>query len=399
MNMKRILAALAFLPVVALAATVATVTPGDWPLYRGSTIVARYATEAACVDAAKALGVARTYTCRTTDTVVVSIVADPPPPPPPVVVPPPVVPAAVGVLDDFEGDTKAIGGHPLWDVYQGEGARGSAANAASAARFGGKGLAYTMTAGTPYLHFFSNNGSQWLFAHEFVTGWTQGAYNRMSFWVKHPANLWPGTNNGHLIEFGTYTRSKNGATSTQNDGGTHFYHYYNPRPGVWTKVIVDNHPQHYVGGPTSDPGVVSDGTWNYTDSLTRFYWNAPYAGPGSYPSVIAFDDFRMYSEQVAEDVANISSIEASYDGDTLHVGFARNSRDDATYTARWSTSDITTPAQFAAATLLGSVGPDGRGDYVNKQVEGRVTISAPVVYIAVQKAGRSDFRRIALELQ
>ena len=89
----KLTALLAFVAMPALAATVATVTPGDWPLYRGSTIVARYATEAACVDAAKALGVARTYTCRTTDTVVVSIVADTPPPPP--VEPPPAVAGAV----------------------------------------------------------------------------------------------------------------------------------------------------------------------------------------------------------------------------------------------------------------------------------------------------------------
>lgn len=48
-----------------------TVTPGDWPLYRGTSIVSRHATESACIQAAKAL-VARTYTCRTTTTVVVS---------------------------------------------------------------------------------------------------------------------------------------------------------------------------------------------------------------------------------------------------------------------------------------------------------------------------------------
>jgi len=60
----------------AWAATTATVTPGDWPLYRGSTIVSRHASEAACVAAAKALNVARSYTCRTSTGVAVTITPD-----------------------------------------------------------------------------------------------------------------------------------------------------------------------------------------------------------------------------------------------------------------------------------------------------------------------------------
>jgi hypothetical protein len=66
-------------PVV--AATTATVTPGDWSLYRGTSIVSRHATEAACVDAAKTLNVARSYTCRTSTGVVVAVTVDPPPAP------------------------------------------------------------------------------------------------------------------------------------------------------------------------------------------------------------------------------------------------------------------------------------------------------------------------------
>lgn len=70
--------ALALLALIgsAQAATVATVTPGDWALYRSTTIVSRHATEAACVAAAKALNVARTYTCRTSTGVAVTITPD-----------------------------------------------------------------------------------------------------------------------------------------------------------------------------------------------------------------------------------------------------------------------------------------------------------------------------------
>lgn len=70
----------------ALAATTATVTPGDWALYGGTSILSRgYATEAACVEAAKARNETRTYTCRTSSGVAVTVTVDPPPPPPPAV--------------------------------------------------------------------------------------------------------------------------------------------------------------------------------------------------------------------------------------------------------------------------------------------------------------------------
>lgn len=61
---------LALLPVLALGATV---TPGPWTLYRGTSIVqprVDYASQAACVAAADKLE-PRTYTCRTITTVVV----------------------------------------------------------------------------------------------------------------------------------------------------------------------------------------------------------------------------------------------------------------------------------------------------------------------------------------
>lgn len=81
--MKKLLALLLLAPSLALSAVTATVTPGDWPLYRGSTIVSRHASLDACVAAAKALSVQRSYTCRTSAGVAVTVTVDPPPPPPP----------------------------------------------------------------------------------------------------------------------------------------------------------------------------------------------------------------------------------------------------------------------------------------------------------------------------
>lgn len=63
------------------AGAVADVTPGPWVLYRGTAIVqprVNHPDLGACVEQAKALGVARSYTCRNSAAVVVSILPDPP---------------------------------------------------------------------------------------------------------------------------------------------------------------------------------------------------------------------------------------------------------------------------------------------------------------------------------
>lgn len=80
--MKKFIAAAILIPALSLAAVVSEVSQGPWNLYAGSTIVARdFDSEAACAAGARARGIARDYTCRTSSRVVVSIVPDPPPPP------------------------------------------------------------------------------------------------------------------------------------------------------------------------------------------------------------------------------------------------------------------------------------------------------------------------------
>ena len=86
--LRKLLPIVSMFPALALAAATAVVTPGDWSLYRGTSIVSRHTTEVACVDAAKALNVSRSYTCRTSSGVAVTVTVDPPPPPPPIDPPP-----------------------------------------------------------------------------------------------------------------------------------------------------------------------------------------------------------------------------------------------------------------------------------------------------------------------
>lgn len=102
--MNKLIALLLLSPALALAAITATVTPGDWPLYRGTSIVSRHATLEDCVEAAKALAVTRSYTCRTSTGVAVEVAVDPPPPPPP---PPP--PAVTATISASPNPVAAVG--------------------------------------------------------------------------------------------------------------------------------------------------------------------------------------------------------------------------------------------------------------------------------------------------
>lgn len=315
----------------------------------------------------------------------------------------------IPVLDDFDSGMRTTGGHDLWELYTGEGASGSTSIAVGSGRFGGDALQLSLSGGRLYLHLNDNNGSEWAFAHEkLISGsWTDDTYNRLVMWVKHPTEQPSATaTNRHLVELGTYVRCSSCDRATQNDGGTHYYHYYNPRPNVWTRMLLDWHPQHYVGGPTSDPGVsqypTSSGAgWNYMDALTRLYWNIPYEDPTSYPAVFLWDGMEFYNDtQANEDLTNIASLEASYNVGTnlLHLGFVRNSADDTTYTVKYASSDIHVLG-FANATELGTSGVDGQGDYVTKKVEGTVDLSGQAtVFLAVQKSGNSTFRQIELPL-
>lgn len=98
-----------------MAATTATVTPGVWDLYRGTSIAqAGLASEAACIAAARALSQTRVYTCRTRTTVSVVFTPDVEPPPVPVPTPTPTPGAARLVVTP---NTYAVGGYAtiVWD--------------------------------------------------------------------------------------------------------------------------------------------------------------------------------------------------------------------------------------------------------------------------------------------
>lgn len=343
--------------------------------------------------------------------------------------------AVLDLLDDFESGINRIvsaansgfpsggGGIGLFQPYTGDGAQGNTSVIASAARGGGFGLRYQITSGSgAYVDFDPVDNAYWYFAHEQMSAgnpWVQNKYNRLGFWVFVPTNMPMTTDpNRQGVEVGTYVRGKydpatdnlqNWRVDPEAKGGWHFYHFITPRTGVWTYVVLDEHPQHSresaSGHPVGNPGAMNGvGSniwptatpgWNYMDALTRIYWNNWRTNASSFPCNILFDHWAFFSEPTG-DVDNIATLEASWDSATnlLHVGFARNPSADPAFEAAWCAQDMNVVG-FNAGTIFGTVGADGQASYVNKKIEGTVNISAlPGVYVGVRRTGQTPFRQI-----
>src|SRR5262249_25109141 len=151
--------------------------------------------------------------------------------------------------------------------------------------------------------------------------WQLNTYNRMSFWVELPTtDTSYGTDGNHGVEFGTYVKQvTNADLSSDETGGDHYYQGLNvPALGTRTHVVLNMHPDHYRGeAANTDPGIVAyptatngpnggadpPGTYNFFDTLTRFYLQEPYAPPSAYPAVYRIDDIQFYQEANAEDDA------------------------------------------------------------------------------------------------
>jgi hypothetical protein len=429
-----------------LLAIAATITPGTQDLYSGTRKLSTHPDLPACIAAAKARGVSANYTCRTRTGVVVAVTVDPPPPLPPIdcvvsdaavtsdwsacsngvqtrsttwsrnvvtqpanggaacpkladpvsesrscsVDPPPST--ASSVLESFEAPIRQGSDGPLWSVYSGP---GKLSLDAACAHGGAKGARIDVTAkGKPYLQFYPyNNG--WRLARTYAAGYQVGKYNRLGFWLKTPIPQESG--NQESIQFGTYT----GQTSANSGQGDHYYHFLNTVPNVWTWVEIDANSQALQGaGAQFDPPIVGGAT-GYFDTLSRFYFEITGADAPA-GSTMCFDEFTFFAAPTDEDVASIGTLEASYDApkQKLHVGFQRDRYNaDVAYSARWSPSDFHVTG-FNAGTPCGVSGSDGMDAYSAKKVECAADLAGlSAVYVAVQKAGRSDFHQIRLALQ
>ena len=207
------------------------------------------------------------------------------------------------------------------------------------------------------------------------------------------------------VEFGTYVAqiTNPGPTSAET-GGDHYYHDLNlPNTGQWTQVIINMYPQHYRSEPggedptntvyptaTNGPNGGDDppNTYNYFDTLTRFYFDEGLQGytTGSW----LFDDFQFYQSPYPQDDAQVSSLSGTYNpsNNEVTVTWDRPKNDNTVNDdVRYSFSDIdqigwnaATPAPNGILTPPGSQGYSGMVyDTTSLPLAGH-----SVVYIAIK---------------
>jgi hypothetical protein len=335
------------------------------------------------------------------------------------------------VLQNFDGSSVPVNGDGSYpDEYGGSGNATLSLDSTNAVS--GKSLDVHLTSGRLTLEFnpynysgvpgFPDNRG---FARDYglnPSQWQYNTYDRMSFWVWMPTSDTSYVTDGsHDIEFGTYVKQLTNPDNTSDEaGGTHYYHELNiPNLGVWTQVILNMHPDHQRNDPGSvDPGVIAyptspaggnggtdpASTYNYFDTLTRFYFDEPYTPPSSYPTDYRFDNIQFYKSAYQENDTQVYSLTGSYQAanNRLVVTWNRDKAEDTVVQeVRYSFTDIHASG-WAAATPApnGLVTPPGGGAY-NGMVYDTTQLSLTghsVVYIAIKPQNSTLFTEIAVPL-
>lgn len=215
--------------------------------------------------------------------------------------------------------------------------------------------------GAPYFDLAPHNGSRWQYFSEVAENynspaqdWVFDTYDRAEFFVKLPPEPQitrrPRSRENFIA--GTYFSARSAGGPTMNSGeigGTHGYHLFNLRPGVWNKVILDHHPHHY----RSTPGDLEHGNqeyptigqmpndapylgqyYNMFDAFTRIYWETNGGGPGQGANVGGtiwkWGPLKFYQNLYAEDLENLHSLSGAYDAATNIIDVSwRRRKDDA----------------------------------------------------------------------
>ncbi|MDB5046946.1 MAG: hypothetical protein JWO30_17 [Fibrobacteres bacterium] len=315
---------------------------------------------------------------------------------------------------DFTTAKKSNDGLPYPSQYTGEGGQ-AGYSLVSGDRITGSALQMNMTSGHLYTQFnpYNLNGTRG-FARQYVSApasWQFNTYNRMEFWFKVPANGTPAPTDGNqTYQLGTYVkRVANADMYSDETGGTHYYHHFNaPNNNHWTKVVMNNHPNHQRGGSGSTEwGVLNHPTgeanYNYFDALTRWYINDPYGRTASFPMAYKLDDVRFYRETRNEN-DSLYTISASYEPATHKTFISVNMWKRNVFPIhefRFSRNDILTNG-WASATQCpnGRITPPGDGGYntVVYQSSGMTFNVGETIYFAVKPDNSSRMIQISLPI-
>jgi hypothetical protein len=266
------------------------------------------------------------------------------------------------VLQTYDGSSIPTNGggdqYPYWsDGNGGEGGyfTGSldSSDSVSGKSFKANLVARSGTGNALYAQFNPYDGQGRLFARTYSanpSAWKFNTYNRMTIWIKLPAESRPietdGTTNANI---GAYAkRVANYNPNSDEDGGGHFYYNQNwPKTGTWTQLILNAYVDHWRGnnGNTEEGSalhITGESNYNLFDALTRFYLQVNNPAP-SLPTSYGIDEVRFYQEVNAEPEQQVRDIAATYvpSSNRVIVTWFRNKNENTVnHEVRYSFSDI-----------------------------------------------------------
>ncbi len=227
--------------------------------------------------------------------------------------------------------------------------------------------------------------------------------NRISFYTKIPGEFTRKTHHSgepenYTLHFGTYTRDPGKPYSEGANLGRHFYHWMNfsGTGEYWTKVIIDEHPQHEVGNKP-DPGnnPTAEDSFNYIEGLTRFYFKTK-ANLLPNPWSVWIDEFDIYNDPrpMPPKIATIAITQI--DTTSFDIDFASTDAgggDDFVnqYEVRYSFTPIN-DSNFYDATLT-SGSPSVTGDYeryAHNEARGLDLANRDIIYFAIRQTDEND---------
>lgn len=244
-------------------------------------------------------------------------------------------------------------------------------------------------------------------------GWKFNTYNRFRFWFFPSIGASSERTNGQQNFYvGTYVkRVTNSDPLSDETGGRHYYHNFNVLRNQWSMCTFNSHPGHERGQnggidtgnvpyPTDDPY----GTYNYFDTLTRFYIQEGGGTSGTFPRDYWIDEMEFYQEPNQENDDQIYSICVSYTTASNRIFLTWNrpkSENSINHEVRYSFSNIHALG-WANATPApnGTIQPPGWEGY-NGMVYDTTAINVSgrsVIYLAIKPQNSSVFSQVMFPL-
>jgi hypothetical protein len=326
------------------------------------------------------------------------------------------------ILDDFESgtieivkpDAPSIDKKYLWNQYPNDITEGPdygvATISTEVSYQGNNSLKVVVDSGNVYLQFYPSRVDGWDYMNQFIDGWENDKYYKLSFWMKLPDGINKKGTGRKNVTFGTYIRATTADRNNAESGGAggHFYHNFDVEStGVWQQVIIDMHPDHErsANGYTEHDYKIyrtEETGYNYFDTMTRFYFEVD-GGMENYPATFYFDQFELIDDPYGENFRQIGSLTGAYISEENRFSLNWRRRKDEkgiTHTVKYAFSSIH-QSGWGQAIDAPSGSITGRNDdytgmeYVTSAID---MVGRSEIFFAIKPDNNDSFREFKFTL-